>query len=185
MPGYYCASHWSPNLDWAQLAAALPAYDRVWLEACAGDQVSVQEVGALRPGSVQAPSRFLADFTNSVYLTEATLQVERQEALVTLSWKYLGPDPNATIFRHIFDCAGNVLGLGDGAALGQMLPFTYMPPGAEIRDVRRIPLAGQANDGCYYLEVGLFRPDGSRVEVMAPDGSLLANALVTIPGESQ
>ncbi len=92
---------------------------------------------------------------------------------MTLDWKYLGPNPEATIFRHVFDCAGNVLGMGDGFVLDRTVQFSDLVPGAEIRDVRRIPLSTPSADGCYYVEVGLFHGNGTRLTAVTPDGDAL------------
>ena len=99
---------------------------------------------------------------------------------LSLDWLYLGPDPNATIFRNVFDCAGNVLGLGSGHALGTMLSFGGLPPGTSLHDLRSIALNARSTDGCYQVEVGLFRLDGSRVPVLSLDGTRLKNDLVLI-----
>ncbi len=99
---------------------------------------------------------------------------------MTLDWKYLGPDPQATIFRHVFDCAGNVLGMADGFLLDRMVQFSDLAPGVEVRDVRRIPLDALSADDCYTLEVGLFREDGSRLQAIAPDGAAFENSAVII-----
>jgi hypothetical protein len=106
--------------------------------------------------------------------------VAGQEAVVTLDWKYLGPNPQATIFRHVFDCAGNVLGMADGFLLDRMVQFSDLTPGVEVRDVRRIPLKARSADGCYDLKVGLFREDGTRVNATAADGTAFADAAVQI-----
>jgi hypothetical protein len=166
--------------DWATLAAQVTAYDRVWLTTYSEAEIRVIEAGIVKNNEAARPASYLASFEDKVFLTGAQYHVADAEAVVTLEWKYLGPDPGATIFRHLFDCAGNVVGLGDGYALERMLPFTYLSPGAEARDVRHMPLDAISADGCYSLEVGLFRPDGSRVAALAPDGTAFENAVVTI-----
>ncbi len=166
--------------DWATLAQQAAAYDRVWLTSYSDREIRTLDVGSVRNGQARAPAAYLASFEAQLYLTGAAYRIEQNEAIITLQWKYLGSDPAATIFRHVFDCAGNVLGLGDGHALGRMLPFGYLLPGAEVRDVRHVPLNATAPDGCYSLEVGLFYPDGSRMRAFAPDGTEIENAVVTV-----
>jgi hypothetical protein len=166
--------------DWATLAARATAYDRVWVTVYSETQIRTIEAGTVKNGEAVRPAKYLANFEDKVFLTEAQYAVENGEAVVTLQWKYLGPDPDATIFRHLFDCQGNVLALGDGHALERMVPFMYLSPGAEVRDVRRFALEAAPTEDCYDLEVGLFHPDGSRVRVFAPDGSEFENAVVPI-----
>jgi hypothetical protein len=166
--------------DWTGLAAQAPNYDRIWLMTYADTGIFLEEAGTLKNGPAQPPANYLANFGDRVFLKEGTYHIGGNEAIITLNWKYLGPDPEAVIFRHVFDCAGNVLGLGDGHALGRMLLFTELQPGAEIRDVRRIALEASSTEGCYAVEVGLFRSDGSRVTTLAPDGTAFENAVVTL-----
>jgi hypothetical protein len=167
-------------LDWGALAGLVTDYDQVWLTTYADDRIAVEEAGTAKAGLPAAPSDYQASFEDLVFLQDAQYTVEGQEALVTLDWKYLGPDPQATIFRHIFDCAGNVLGMADGFLLDRMVQFSDLAPGVEVRDVRRIPLTARSADGCYYLEVGLFREDGARVQAVAADGTVFPDAAVQI-----
>jgi len=181
-PEFHFYSTFNEHLpwDWATFAAQALAYDRVWLTTYSDRQIRIGEAGAIRNGEAARPAEYLANFEHQVFLTAAEYSVEKGEAVVTLAWKYLGPDPNATVFRHLFDCQGNVLALGDGHALERMVPFTYLSPGAEVRDIRHMPLDAISSDGCYSLEVGLFHPDGSRLQAFAPDGSEFENAVVPI-----
>lgn len=166
--------------DWATLAARATAYDRVWVTVYSETQIRTIEAGTVKNGEAVRPAKYLANFEDKVFLTEAQYAVENGEAVVTLQWKYRGPDPDATIFRHLLDCQASPLAIGDGYALERMLQFTYLSPGAEVRDVRHMPLDAISSDGCYSLEVGLFHPDGSRVRVFTPDGSEFENAVVPI-----
>jgi hypothetical protein len=166
--------------DWPALAGLVTDYNHVWLTTYADDRIAVEEAGAAAAGSPAAPDDYLASFDGQVFLRDAQYAVEGQEAVVTLDWKYLGPDPRATIFRHVLDCAGNVLGMGDGFLLDRMVQFSDLAPGVEVRDMRRIPLRAPSADGCYRLEVGLFRDDGSRVNATAADGAAYPNAAVPV-----
>lgn len=168
------------GFDWGALAGIVPNYDHVWLTTYADDRIAVEDAGAAKAGTPAAPDTYRASFEGKAFLRDALYMVDGQEAVVTLDWKYLGPDPQATIFRHVFDCAGNVLGMGDGYLLDRTVQFSDLAPGTEVRDVRRIPLKTPSAGGCYFLEIGLFRADGSRVKAVAPDGTVIENAAVTI-----
>jgi len=71
------------------------------------------------------------------------------------------------------------VGGGDGLAYAGDL-LALKPPPAQVEDVRTIPLDPLAADGCYQVEVGLFRADGSRVAAFAPDGAQYANDLFVV-----
>ena len=167
-------------LDWPDLAALAPRYNRVWLTTYARSQIAVEEAGAVVDGESGRPTTYLASFEDKVYLISAKYQMAGQAVAVTLQWKYLGPNPDATVFRHVLDCAGNMVGSGDGYAVGRMVPFGLLRPGAVVRDERRIPLETTAGDGCYALEIGLFRADGSRVTAVAPGGTEFENDAVLV-----
>lgn len=181
MDGYfYGLKTGHPIQDWTSLAAFAPGYDRVWVMTYSNEGIRLEEAGTLKNGPAQPAANYLANFGDQVFLKEGNYQIEGNEAIITLDWKYLGPDPEAVIFRHVFDCAGNALGLGDGHPLGRMLLFSELQPGAEIRDVRRIPLDALSADGCYTVGVGLFRSDGSRVTALALDGTAFENEVVIL-----
>ena len=166
--------------DWRALAGIVTDYDHVWLTTYTDDRIAVEDAGTAKAGTPTAPGDFRASFGGQLFLRNAQYAVEGQEAVVTLDWKYLGPNPQATIFRHVLDCAGNVLGMADGFLLDRMVQFSDLAPGVEVRDVRRIPLTTLSADGCYYLEVGLFREDGTRVNATAADGTAFTDAAVQI-----
>ncbi len=153
-------------------------HKRVWLTMYGNNGRSrVVYAGEVNPGKAQIPSNYLANYENKVYLTDSSFFVEDDTLTITLDWVYTGEDPQATIFRNAFDCAGNLVGEGSGFALERMLPFTFLDAGTTIQDVKHIPLLQTSADGCYQVEVGLFRPDGSRLKTFAEDGTELANQL--------
>ena len=127
-----------PVFDWSALAGLVTDFDHVWLTTYADDCIAVEEAGTARAGTPTAPVDYRASFEGQLFLKNAQYAVEGQEAVVTLDWKYLVPNPQATIFRHVFDCAGNVLGMADGFLLDRMVQFSDLAPGVEVRDVRRI-----------------------------------------------
>lgn len=179
MDQHYYALH-GEVFDWGTLGTHAPNYDRVWLMTYSDRGITLKEAGTVINQSDGLPSAYLANFEQKVYLVDGSHQLESGDMMVTLHWLYAGPDPDATIFRHVFDCAENVLGLGDGHALERVLPFYTLTPGAVVRDVRRIPLEAHSPDGCYTVETGLFRADGSRVRAYASDGSEFENAVVPL-----
>jgi hypothetical protein len=178
---YYSTINEERPWDGATLVERAPAFDRIWLTTCAAGRVVVEEVGSLRGGPVTSPERYLAGFDSKVYLVDGTAEVDGQTVVTILDWKVLGEIPPVTIFRHIYDCEGNLLGQGDGLALGRILSFTQVGLGTEIHDVRRIPLVEPPGGHCLQLGVGFFRPDGTRVEALAPGGMALEGNMVRLP----
>ncbi|MCS6911583.1 MAG: hypothetical protein NZM11_13590, partial [Anaerolineales bacterium] len=131
---------------------------------------------------IATPTRYLARVEDQLYLMDGHIEVDGQNLNVTLDWMLTAPglQGEAVVFRNVFDCAGNVLGLGSGRPVGRMLALEALPAGTQIHDRRSIPLDRPAGDGCYRVEVGLFLADGSRLPLYAPDGSEYPNRLVLL-----
>jgi hypothetical protein len=164
----------------ADPATRTPEYDQLWLTAYNDESITVQHIGSVRPGPSIAPEEYLSSFDDKVYLVGATLEVQERTVIATLNWKYLEDLPGTTIFRHVTDCAGNLLGQGDGYSVGRMLPFEGLTAGTEVNDVRYIPLNASSGDGCYALSVGLYLPDGMRVMARDPHGQPLPDGAVRL-----
>ena len=156
-------------------------HDRVWLTTY-GDNGRSQVIyaGQIKPGDTQPPTAYLANYEDKVYLTESHVNVQDNILTIALDWVYTGDDPQATIFRNAFDCTGKLIGEGSGFALARMLPFTFLTPGTQIHDVKQIPLTALSEDGCYQVEVGLFRGEDSRLPAFGSNGTELANQLYLV-----
>ena len=157
----------------ADPAAKTPEYDRLWLTAYSDESITVELVGSVWPGLDIAPEEYLASFDEKVYLIGAKLDVQEETAIATLNWRCLDDLPGATVFCHVTDCTGKLLGQGDGFSVGRMLPFEGLGAGAQVNDVRHIDLNLLSGDGCYALSVGLYFPDGTRVRTRDPYGQTL------------
>ncbi len=164
----------------ADPAAKTSEYDRLWLTAYSDESITVRPIGSVRPGLDIAPEEYLASFDEKVYLIGAKLDVQEETAIATLNWTYLDDLPGATVFRHVTDCTGNLLGQGDGFSVGRMLPFEGLGAGAQVNDVRYIDLNHLSGDGCYTLLVGLYFPDGARVMARDPHGQPLPDSTVRL-----
>lgn len=159
-------------------AARTPEYDQLWLTAYSDESIAVQYIGSVQPGLDIAPKEYLASFDGKVYLLGAKLDVQEETVIATLNWKQLDDLPGATIFRQVTDCAGNLLGQGDGFSVGRMLPFEGLAAGAQVNDVKTIHLNLLSEVGCYALSVGLYFPDGTRVMARDPHGQPLPDSAV-------
>jgi hypothetical protein len=174
---YYSTIGEDTPWDHTTMSARAARHDQVWLTAYDDNEIAVTSLGHIRAGQEAVPDRYIARFADRVFLMTADLEPESEavRATVKLVWRYLGELPEATVFRHVLDCEGQMLGQGDGFALGGTLPFEGLDPGNEILDTRQIALDPPASPGCYILSVGLYLPDGSRLEAHAQDGGRLAD----------
>lgn len=171
---------WGKVQDWDRLAARLPGYDRVWLWKYTDERLVLQEVGAVSRGLPRQPDEFVASFDSRVWLTTARAALDRDAARLELTWQAAGP-MNADVFTHVLDCAGNLLGQTDGAALGGTYPLWLWPVGVRVRDVRHVPLSALSLDGCYRIEIGLFNPaDGTRPAALDPFGERYVDSVVVL-----
>lgn len=166
--------------DWADVAALSPEYDRIWITDYGDQAISIQEAGSVRPGTDRPPVDYLASFGEGVFLTDADAQMEGLGLTTSLHWKVLDGIADATIFRHVYSCDGQMIAQGDGFALGRTLRLELLPPGSEVRDIRHIPVSQLSPEDCTIFGVGLYLPDGTRVPARGPDGSALENDIVIL-----
>ncbi|MBU0704219.1 MAG: glycosyltransferase family 39 protein [Chloroflexi bacterium] len=95
---------------------------------------------------------------------------------VTLYWRVLAEmDEEYTVFVHLLDEDGALLGQADGPPLNGDYPTSYWSPGELLADTHIAP----PGSGVYLL-VGLYRPtDGARLPVRAATGErVLDDAIV-------
>jgi hypothetical protein len=177
---YYSTIGEDTPWDHAAMTARAGRYDQLWLTAYDEEEIAVISLGQVRPGQETAPDRYIARFADRIFLATADLKLQAGNATAILEWRYLGELAQATVFRHILDCEGQMLGQADGFALGGTLPFQGLAPGREILDVWQTPLERLASQGCYTLRVGLYLPDGSRVEARTEDGARLADDAASV-----
>ncbi|MCP4515957.1 MAG: hypothetical protein GY824_12110, partial [Delftia sp.] len=91
--------------------------------------------------------------------------VSGSEALeVTLYWRALAQlDQDYTVFMHLLDEDGALLGQGDGPPLDADYPSSYWLPGELLSDTHVVSLQDDLPSGAYLL-VGLYRlSDGTRL----------------------
>ncbi|MGC9395747.1 MAG: hypothetical protein ACP5J4_12930, partial [Anaerolineae bacterium] len=88
---------------------------------------------------------------------------------LTLSWDVIAPlYADYTVFAHVFDADGKLIGQGDGPPLSGDYPSSYWQAGERLIDTRIIE-TGDAQPA--YLLVGFYRlGDGARLPVFAPGG---------------
>jgi hypothetical protein len=85
-----------------------------------------------------------------------------------------------TVFVHLLDGRGTVLGQNDGPPLNGDYPTLGWSPGEELADRHTIPIKDSTTAGTR-LSVGLYRlQDGTRLPVYAPTGERVPGDAIPI-----
>ncbi|MFN8457460.1 MAG: glycosyltransferase family 39 protein [Anaerolineae bacterium] len=90
------------------------------------------------------------------------------EIRLTLYWQVLGPPgKDYSVFVHVEDAAGEVVGHLDFQPFDAIYPTSFWPAGADLREARQLTLPDKLPPGTYHLAIGLYLPaDSSRLKVM-------------------
>ncbi len=112
------------------------------------------------------------------------LQIDRatdQNTKLTFYWQTSQPiDQEYTIFVHLLDVQGNLLGQLDGVPYNGLYPLTHWSPGQIITDVR--PLPPMRLDQLETIAVGIYDPvSGDRLPASDTQGNPLPHNSLTIP----
>jgi len=185
LEGYYYSTVGEENAwDQAALAGRAYRFDRVWLTTYDDEIPATEEAGGVArspEGTPVQPEHYLAGFEGQVFVVDGQLKVQEGRVVAELDWQYAAALGEATVFVHLLDCEGQLLGQDDGLPLRGMLAFDGLAPGSKIRDLRYLPLETTAGpEACYTLKAGLYLPDGSRLAARGPDGSLWPDQAVSL-----
>jgi hypothetical protein len=90
---------------------------------------------------------------------------------LTLYWQALGASERPyTVFVHLLDESGGILGYGDGEPAAGLLPTTGWLAGEYLKDPHAVAIRSDAPAGAYRLAIGLYNPaTGERLKT--PDGA--------------
>ncbi|MBI3360950.1 MAG: hypothetical protein HY023_07555 [Chloroflexi bacterium] len=169
LAGMVDASSYRVNTRGVDAHASDLMYDTIlWADETYWTDYDADGAMRLRPvGDVRA-SRTIAGFIGRFGVTSQLLSVDAQTEAgairLTLCWSALqSAHPTDTIFVHLFDSSGALVGQADGDSLGGLLPPSAWRPGDEIVDRRTLVTNGPLPVGEYRLTVGFYdRADGSR-----------------------
>jgi len=105
-----------------------------------------------------------------------TLAYKGGRVILALSWDVVGTLPiDYTVFAHVYDADGKLIGQGDGPPLSGDYPSSYWQIGKRLIDTREIVLENPALEPAYLL-VGFYRlDDGARLPVFGADGQRVAD----------
>ncbi len=177
---YYSTVDEETPWDGPKLAVTAHEYDQVWVTLYNDNAIETVLGGRVERGATIAPPLYVASFDRKAYLLEATLEVQARVAIAQLQWKFIADLHDVTVFRHVLDCNGNLIGQADGDTLAGLVSFAGLEPGTEVYDIRFIPLEPISGDGCHILSVGLYSADGSRVQALDPDGEVYPDRAVPV-----
>ena len=156
----------------------LQAEGGAWVEQALASIVAGSTAFA-GPGAQQAvslPARFDEVATFVGYELADDHVVAGQELHLVLYWHTPGPIYRPlTSFAHLLDAHNSVVGQYDGFDV----PAWEWEPEAVVAQVYRFPVAGDAQPGAYWLEIGLYDPVSmERVRIYDDGGAPLGDRLL-------
>ena len=97
-------------------------------------------------------------------------------ANLTLYWQCLKEmDTSYTVFTHVLDADGNIVGQWDSIPQGGELPTITWVSGEVVVDHYQIPIAMEAQPGPCHIEIGMYNaPTGQRLPVVEPSSERLS-----------
>jgi hypothetical protein len=136
-----------------------------------------------------APQHALeVNFDNRLKLRGYSLEPElfspgaETQASLSLYWQVLAPlEKDYSVFVHLRDAGGKVVGHLDFQPYDAIYPTFYWPVGAELREARPLALPQELPPGHYTLVIGLYLPDDlSRLRIVEDTGGENAVTLGTL-----
>ena len=139
-------------------------------------------VGASQPLNVPSEARLEPSpvFGDAVALRGAQVRAKDDGLRVALWWESLAPlDGDYTVFVHLVDGDGQLVGNGDGPPLRGGFPTRLWRPGDTVADEHVVPLLSDLPPGPYTLRVGWYDPlVGTRLPVVQGGERLPQDAVI-------
>ena len=139
-------------------------------------------VGASEPPEVPPEARLESPpvFGEAVALSGARIALDEPGLRVSLWWEALGPlDADYTVFVHLIDGEGQLVGTGDGPPLGGGFPTRLWRPGDGLVDEHVISFPPGLPSDVYTIQVGWYDPvTGARLPAVRGGRSLPRDAAV-------
>jgi hypothetical protein len=163
----YLYSLRASTADWANLGEAEKI---VYVTGYSSDAIVLRPAGTLSaaaPGGIPL-GRFQGQQA-SISLLEAAASQNEQTVTVELTWQVDRPPvDHLTVFAHVLDASGLLIGQLDGDPLGGSYPLSQWAPSQIVVDRRSIDIAGKADR----ILIGLYnRLDGDRLDAVSAGGS--------------
>lgn len=151
----YWFGTWGKVLDWEAMDRAVRSVDRVYITLYRAWDARLVEAGSV--GGTAPEGEPLARFDGGVLLQDVQAIPEPDGLTAVLVWSVPElADVGDSVFVHLIDGEGKLVGQADGLALANMYPFWICQAGDVVRDVRWMPVSGRLLSGEYALRVGLY-----------------------------
>lgn len=159
-----------PPPDWPSLAAVpsqvfVTEYGDQDLRLVPYGQLGIRDHEAINDLAVFQTG----DGERPIHLLEAGAEVVEEGVQVDLTWEADDALQNTTVFVHLLDEQGNLIGQADGEPIGGSYPFELWFEGTHVHDYRWIEAGTESPAG---VLVGLYnRLSGERVLALTNDGA--------------
>jgi hypothetical protein len=168
-----------PAPDWTALSS-VPS--QVLMTEYGAENLSLVPVGELITSAAisdEPVATFeISSGETAVTLLDASTEVSDDGVRVLLKWQVSGMLNDSTVFVHLLDRNGQLIGQADGDPLGGSFPFELWPNDGPIMDTRLIAVEGAAASG---VLIGLYeRGSGERLAAFGADGERLQDNAVPV-----
>ena len=116
---------------------------------------------------------------DDIHLLDARITREGDTPHLATTWTTTATPPEAyTIFVHVLDANGNLIGQADGPPSGGDYPTDWWSPGETIVEMRPLPLPPEADR----VTIGLYRlSDQTRLPIVDKSGQRVPNDEIVLP----
>jgi hypothetical protein len=116
---------------------------------------------------------------DDIHLLDARIVRQNGVAYLSSMWMTVTTPPEGyTIFVHVLDANGKMIGQADGPPLGGDYPTDWWSPGETVVDTRPLPLPPEADR----VTIGLYRlSDETRLPVVDKAGQRVPNDEIVLP----
>jgi hypothetical protein len=159
------------SADWVKLSESERI---VYVSDYSPGSVVLRSVGTLAPAATgEIPLVRFEGSQTDIGLLGATASQSRQQVIIEIAWQVKLPPPeHLTVFAHVVDVNGQLIGQIDGDPLGGSYPLSQWTPGQVVLDRRSVDITGAADE----ILLGIYnRLDGERLDAVATGGTRLAN----------
>jgi len=168
-----------PAPDWPMLAA-VPS--QVLKTEYGTDSLSIVPVGelALQDNVQSGPLALFEKATGetAIILLDSSAEISDNDVRVDLLWQAPQSLESVTVFVHLVDAGGQIIGQADGEPLGGSFPFELWLNDGQILDTRLVTVDGASAAG---VRIGLYdRLTGERLTAIAQDGRLWPERAVPV-----
>jgi len=146
-----------------------------WTDYAPSGAMTLRQVGDISPQVPSVPKLGTIAQAADLFPVEAGWQAG--SPVITLHWQAYGLfRPTDTIFVHLFDRDGNLVGQGDGDSLNGLVPPSAWRAGDAVTDPHLIVTDGTLPPGDYHVTVGVYdRATGQRYPVFDAHGQPVAD----------